>query len=583
MLLRSFRRLLSAPPIDDPNDARTARALLIIIVLSMMANFGYITLLIVSGAITWGEMSACVLVFLAQTVVLLLVHRAYVRPASLLLIGLFWGSISVYLLAVPDLQTPVLNGYNFVILMAGLLLSNRWAFLFAAFSAFMSWYISGNPPAPTMQLNQWFFLSLEYLAMAFLVMLIRHNVRENLAQVLENRQTLHQQNVELQAQINERRKAEVELNHSREQYKELMELLPVATIVHGANGKILYANSASANLLAASIREELIGRLSLDFVPQEYQTVAAMQFIRAELGKLIGPVEYKMRRLDQELIDVQIYSMPIAFQDHLALLDVMLDVTGAKRAQQQLLDAEILKFEVGKEREIIDLKERFISMVSHEFRNPLTTIQTSRGILEMYADRLTPQQRLDHLNKIGTQVKFMAEMLEDVLTISRGQAKVMDFRPEMLDLEILCRDIFRQLEQQDGGKHSFAMEVTGDLNSVGADPKLVGHIVVNLLTNAVKYSPAGKQVALHLERQADTVTLRVRDEGIGIPLEDQARLFQPFHRGRNVNTIKGTGLGLAIVKTSIEAHRGNIAVESKEGSGTTFVVSLPLSTAAVSS
>jgi len=251
-----------------------------------------------------------------------------------------------------------------------------------------------------------------------------------------------------------------------------------------------------------------------------------------------------------------------------AYLVTLRDVTDRARY------TELLRVQLEQERRLLELKERFISMVSHEFRTPLTVILSSAELLEAYADRLSSEKRLGHIRRIEDQAKRMSHMLESVLTISRAKAGKLTFSPAPIDLKAFCQQIVDDL-RPNHPTHQFTFNAAGNWDGVCVDETLLQHILLNLLSNAVKYSPVGGAITLNITRQDNTVLIQISDTGIGIPADDQKRLFEPFHRARNTKDIQGTGLGLTIVKNSVEIHGGTIDVASREGVGTTFTVRLP--------
>lgn len=230
---------------------------------------------------------------------------------------------------------------------------------------------------------------------------------------------------------------------------------------------------------------------------------------------------------------------------------------------------------IAQERELGELKSRFVSMVSHEFRTPLAIINSSAEILDAYLDRLTPEERKANLHDITSATRHMSSMLEEVLLLGRVEAGKMFFRPTQMDLSGFCQ---RLVDEVASSTHRRCpIQYTGSQSSVAmADESLLRHILINLVNNACKYSPAGSPVDLIVEQTSSTAHFTVRDRGIGIPAADAKLLFQAFHRGRNVGETPGTGLGMTIVKRCVELHRGQISFTSKEGEGTTFQVEIPL-------
>lgn len=231
------------------------------------------------------------------------------------------------------------------------------------------------------------------------------------------------------------------------------------------------------------------------------------------------------------------------------------------------------------ERDLNQMKSQFVSMTSHEFRTPLTTILASAEALEHYGERWGPDKSRSYLQRIQNMVHHLTELLESVLILGQADAGRLKFQPSWLDLEQFCSGLVEEMSLNLRQDQSISFQ-TVDRPSVGylleLDEKLLRHILSNLLSNALKYSPEGGTVRLRLAYGAATVQLSVQDRGIGIPAADLDRLFESFHRAGNVGTIPGTGLGLTIVQRSVALHGGQIHVTSIEGEGTTFTITLPI-------
>jgi signal transduction histidine kinase len=173
----------------------------------------------------------------------------------------------------------------------------------------------------------------------------------------------------------------------------------------------------------------------------------------------------------------------------------------------------------------------------------------------------------------------MTQLLEDILIIGQSEADCLDFQPTLVDVTCFCHDLIAQMRVSIGKKHVLDYTSHCPLLNAWLDEKLLRQILTNLLSNAIKYSPASSLIHIDLTCENAKVLLQVQDQGMGIPAEDLPRLFDSFHRAKNVGTIPGTGLGLAIVKHCVDVHGGEITVESHLGKGTTFQVALPLGTA----
>lgn len=260
----------------------------------------------------------------------------------------------------------------------------------------------------------------------------------------------------------------------------------------------------------------------------------------------------------------------------IAIEGIIRDITERKHLEEEMHRAELLSAELEKEKELTELKERFTSMVSHEFRTPLTVILTSTNLLEEHFDKLTPEKRARHWHQIKSQVQYMVGLLDDVLTLSRAQAGKIEFTPKLLNIENYCRTLLDQMNMAQGAGRELVFLYTSQYKEALLDEQLLQHILVNLLSNALKYSAPDKPVHFEVFDDMDCVVFQISDQGIGIPLGDQPRLFEVFHRAKNARSVSGTGLGLSIVKNSVDLHGGSITFESEEGVGTTFTVRLPV-------
>jgi signal transduction histidine kinase len=278
------------------------------------------------------------------------------------------------------------------------------------------------------------------------------------------------------------------------------------------------------------------------------------------------------KRKDGTLIWCQIYGNYVDPDDlSKGTIWTFLDITDHKRAEEEIRKA------LERERELNELKSRFVAMTSHEFRTPLATILSSAELLEQYADRLPAEDKQDLYRSISAAVDRMTKMLDNVLTIGKAEANMLHFAPAHTDLAAFCETLADEMRLAAGQRHALEFSYEGERGPVRVDEKLLRHALANLLSNACKYSPRGGTVEFKARVENGEARFEVRDHGIGIPPEDQARLFETFHRASNVGSIAGTGLGLAIVKKSVELHGGSVGVDSRVGEGTCFRVTIPLS------
>ena len=254
----------------------------------------------------------------------------------------------------------------------------------------------------------------------------------------------------------------------------------------------------------------------------------------------------------------------------LRMTGVNVDIDDRKRAETELLAA------VQREKELSEMKSKFVSTASHEFRTPLATMLSSAELLEHYSESLGQDEKRNLLQTIQSSAKRMSEMIDDVLTLGRAESGVLKLNLGPTNLRELCSRVVSEFRIAQGKQHVITLDDRFDRLEAMMDERLLRHILNNLLSNAVKYSPPGSEVTFSLERREEKAAIEIQDRGIGIPPEDQPRMFESFHRASNVENRPGTGLGLAIVKKAVELHGGEITLKSAVGSGTRFTVTLPL-------
>lgn len=236
----------------------------------------------------------------------------------------------------------------------------------------------------------------------------------------------------------------------------------------------------------------------------------------------------------------------------------------------------MLQKSLEKEKELSELKSRFISTASHEFRTPLTSVMSSAELIQRYGDNWSIEKRNNHIERIKNSVDYLTKLLDEVLTISRAETGKILFNPQMIDFYDHCIAIIQEAKLHCSDKHQFVFEYSLSKNNYMLDEKLIKFIILNLLSNAFKYSPNGGEVRLDISGGEQYITIKVKDNGIGITDADRIHLFEPFHRGKNIDEIPGTGLGLSIVQKSVEIHEGKISYNSIIGKGTTFIINIPV-------
>jgi signal transduction histidine kinase len=234
-----------------------------------------------------------------------------------------------------------------------------------------------------------------------------------------------------------------------------------------------------------------------------------------------------------------------------------------------------LHAEQAKQQELSDLKSKFVSMVSHQFRTPLSVIMSSAEKLEAYGERWGAEKKQEHIERLRYEALEMSRMLDAILTIGSQEKGLLKFEPRPIEIDPFCGDVLAAVGDATGQRNRVVYHGTGRKDPVFADPTLLRHMLENLLTNALKYSPQDTDVELNVERDENELRFEVNDHGIGIEREDLRHMFETFYRGRNVGNVAGTGLGLSIVRGAVELHGGQVAVRSQPDVGTSFMISIP--------
>jgi PAS domain S-box-containing protein len=369
--------------------------------------------------------------------------------------------------------------------------------------------------------------------------------------------------------ITERKRIEEALRQSEARFRTLAETTD-AIIFINQGAQFCYVNPA-AEAITGYRREELMTYPDISELIQERGQVrrrGISVFPQYEEIKQCEEIKILTKNGEERWLDCCVGV--IECEGKLAVLGTAIDITKRKQAEVEIRQA------LEQEKELSELRARFISIVSHEFRTPLNNISISTSSLRRYSHQWTESEKLEYLHGIETDVEQLSQLLDEALLIGGAEVGKQKFDPEPLDLAQFCRGIVTEMELGDSDQHAFSFVSRGNCSAACVDKKLLKPIIVNLLSNAIKYSPPDSKVDLELTCRDVEVIFQIKDRGIGIPAADQQQLFEPFHRGRNVADIQGTGLGLSVVKKFVDLHGGQISVASEVGVGTTFTVTLPL-------
>ena len=282
-----------------------------------------------------------------------------------------------------------------------------------------------------------------------------------------------------------------------------------------------------------------------------------------------GAQDYLVKR--QINIDVLVRSLQYAIERQ-RVSDLLRETNENLMVQIEQKTAELMKA-----KEINQLQSELVSMFSHDFRSPLTTVLSCAELLQNKSDRLSEDKKIYLFQMLRKASKNMVQLLDEVLLVGRTDSGTLECKLSELDLEGFCYQLVEELQINADKKHIQLIYICDRRVQPSLwDANLLRHILGNLLANAIKYSPEQSKVEFELIAQEQQVIFRIQDWGIGIPHSDLPKLFEPFHRASNVGRTPGTGLGLAIVKSCIETHQGQIEIDSEINLGTKVVVTLPI-------
>lgn len=343
---------------------------------------------------------------------------------------------------------------------------------------------------------------------------------------------------------------------------------PVAlSVARLDTGRLVEFNDA---FLAATgrTRAEILGRTTQELAI--WEDVGSRNAFLADIARdgFVRNRECRFRRSDGVVFNALVAAERIEIDGEPHIFAASVEIEEQKRAEAELRRA------LGQEQELLRLKSRFVSMVSHEYRTPLGVIQSAAEILETYFDRLGPERRRAHLGDIRDAASTMTRLMDEVLFLERSASGRLGCRPAPVEVASFVTEFLAAPGLVEGAPR-IRSAVENRLPHAWIDVGLLRLALGNLLGNALKYSPDGRPVDLRVHRDGTFLEIEVADRGIGVPEEDRPRLFEPFHRATNVGEIQGSGLGLVIVKRCADLHGGTVVVESRDGGGTTFRLRLP--------
>jgi PAS domain S-box-containing protein len=409
--------------------------------------------------------------------------------------------------------------------------------------------------------------------------------------------------------ISGRKALEARLEQQRAEHETILNSIGDGVHWIDATGRIKYENPAAAKMLGYEVAE-LIGRPAHATMHHTRSDGAAYPQCECPIYETLRDrvirrvINEVFWRKDGTSFDVEYNCTPVYERDGQSggTVVIFTDITERKRAQaerdhlerrlaEHRASEESARLALEHEQKASQIKDRFVSMVSHEFRTPLSVISIAVKLLDSYAEQMTKEERLDQFREIESSAERMTQMMNDFLVHGNCVSGKAACRPARVEVEALCRRLIAEVPGHGDAPPVIECLVEPAVGEAWLDEKILRHILGNLLSNAVKYSLDGQPVKLAVKPVAGSpqpvggtdmaiepqLEFTVTDSGIGIPAADLAKLFQTFHRAANVGNRPGTGMGLAIVKQFVELHRGTVQIESQEGKGTTVWVRLPIS------
>lgn len=354
--------------------------------------------------------------------------------------------------------------------------------------------------------------------------------------------------------IEDQKRSEEALRESQERVNILMNS-SIIGIFLAEGEQIVDANDTYLRMTGYTREDLCEGRISwARMTPPEYR--ARTQQARQELfiQQFGTPYEKEYICKDGSRLPVLVGVVALGRDPLLHTIGFMLDNSARKELEQR--------------------KDAFISMASHELRNPLTALKLHTTLLRRQLTRQGLQTPA--LSSMETQINKLTRLVEDLLDVSKIQAGKLEYVRETVDLDALLREIVDTM-QQTSPSHTIVVHGTVGTSLIG-DRDRLGQVFINLISNAIKYSPGADMVEIDLSTSEEAVTIRVRDHGLGVPREQRDKIFERFYRvtGSRMRAISGLGMGLYIVAEIVKGHGGSITVDSEVGKGSTFTVTLPL-------
>ena len=377
---------------------------------------------------------------------------------------------------------------------------------------------------------------------------------------------------ELEQRIRAQELAEKALRESAEQLRIMFDESIDIFVVIDNDENVVRINAAVESILGYA-PHELVGKRFASLLPASDISISNDMSNSAILYDAL-PFLCK----DGTFCPMELTATTIPWQEEVNILITLRDVSKREEIRRELQQSQE---QMQHQQAIMEARLNVIFVVAHQLRTPLATILAATEMLEMYWDKLTIAKRMERLQKVKNHTLQLRQMMTDMLAARDAMSGNLSFAPEMINLEQYCQDVFDSfVTVQDREKYQFELSCAIQTTAALFDSTLLNHILDNLLTNAVKYSPQGGKIQLTVNETDSEFIIAVTDRGIGIPEKARENLFDMFYRADNVKSIQGTGIGLGLAYMSARAHGGTLTYESVVGQGTTFYVRLPVVPAA---
>ena len=368
-----------------------------------------------------------------------------------------------------------------------------------------------------------------------------------------------------------------EQKRNKEMYQLLSENVRDMIIIHSLDGTISYA-TPSSSVLVGYTSEELIGKNPFQFIhPDDVRSITLLQqsIISDSNNQINNLISYRFKHKDGHYLWLETSSKAIKDKNGntISIIASSRIIDERKKLEESLIESLV------KEKELNELKSRFVSMASHEFRTPMATIKSSTEILHIRSQQIQDYSMQESLNKhlqiINSEVDRLTTLMNDVLLLGKIEAVKVNFKPVKTNLQSLIEHTVARLSNKSVDDRLIKLSFKGQSRDVIIDPVLFNHILENLISNAFKYSANCQAPELNLTIDKKSILLEIKDYGMGIPKDEEKQIFESFFRAKNADLIQGTGLGLVIVKNFVQMHGGKISFKSEEGIGTVFTVEIP--------